>query len=827
MVAVTSQVKKFNSSIVQSAHAFKLITSGLYSDTVLAIVRENGTNAHDSHIRAGNYNPFEVILPTVSNPIFSVRDFGVGMSYEEITTRWLNFFESSKTHDDTQAGMFGLGSKCALTYCDAFNLTAWQNGEVCKFKVALSMAGNPFVEEVFRGPSKEPTGVLIEVPIKEDDLTDVYSAVGQVYTHFEVKPKLKFVGEVSSRHQQSIDEIQHMWEHPEEYFVTFPIDGVPGIEKISVGVLTKKSFYYESTMDFIVGGAPYEWSDPVRNRSELSGCYFAVYWEPGILELNPSREGLKIDSKKLVDVKSKVYLALANFFKKYNEVSDKRFQTVDGEGEFLAGLVDIGLPVPELFTTFTGMITPILDRVSRRFKNFPERLAQLSRGGSISERDDDADTELMGMLQKNLESFAAEKSSFEGKIPRVSVELMHDTCNARYSLKSGDGSFEMFKDVFKGMTSAALRFYGRFTGIRTSNISPSKRFNISSFYFRPKDIKLVLVLDDSCAGHLNQRLQNHLQSDRHCVIFDGSVPDQVLMFEWYSHLFGDLVTSVKSSELPKWTCQRKVKTSVELSETLIDKVFIYAKSGIRGRITRGELEECEYYINVPETLSSYSISTLPFGDVPSRSLDVDWNSFTDMLGDLKIPMSKVAIRKPGGKLPNYVASLETVRDIALKKFGKIPGVLPKLLATENADYASFLRTLELSMTKVFGNSTNFPTPEDLADYQKSCARLVEECHGDSLMSAVSGDHEYLSGLYSAVKSSSSIIRTQCPEDTRILCYFRFFSISPDEVEGFAEYRGVWLDRLKQFPYLKRTPFEVFLAPFIKSKTLQEVASVCN
>ena len=58
--------------------AFDIISSGIYKDKPLAIVRELCSNAQDSHSRAGTTRPFTVHVPTTIEPFWSVRDYGTG-----------------------------------------------------------------------------------------------------------------------------------------------------------------------------------------------------------------------------------------------------------------------------------------------------------------------------------------------------------------------------------------------------------------------------------------------------------------------------------------------------------------------------------------------------------------------------------------------------------------------------------------------------------------------------------------------------------------------------------------------------------------------------
>ena len=83
--------------IKNSATAFAILSSGLYSNKFKAILRELGCNAYDSHVEAGcPEKPFTVHLPTRVNPILSIRDYGTGLTHDQIMNLYTTYFESTK-----------------------------------------------------------------------------------------------------------------------------------------------------------------------------------------------------------------------------------------------------------------------------------------------------------------------------------------------------------------------------------------------------------------------------------------------------------------------------------------------------------------------------------------------------------------------------------------------------------------------------------------------------------------------------------------------------------------------------------------------------------
>ena len=91
-----SNVKSESTFNIQtSAHAFEILSSGLYTDAITAIVRELSCNAYDSHVAAGNQSkPFDIHIPSRMEPCFSIRDYGTGLSHEDIIGVYTTYFQS-------------------------------------------------------------------------------------------------------------------------------------------------------------------------------------------------------------------------------------------------------------------------------------------------------------------------------------------------------------------------------------------------------------------------------------------------------------------------------------------------------------------------------------------------------------------------------------------------------------------------------------------------------------------------------------------------------------------------------------------------------------
>lgn len=146
------------------AHIMSVLTD-LYSDPELAVIREYATNAIDSHIEAGIKRPIEISTPTGLSPFFKVKDFGTGLSVDDIVDIYSKYGASTKRDTDEQTGMLGLGCKSALTYTNQFTLIAIKNGTKVQVSVSRTDEGTGQMEIIDTKASNEPNGVEIIVPV--------------------------------------------------------------------------------------------------------------------------------------------------------------------------------------------------------------------------------------------------------------------------------------------------------------------------------------------------------------------------------------------------------------------------------------------------------------------------------------------------------------------------------------------------------------------------------------------------------------------------------------------------------------------------------------
>lgn len=179
-------------TIKASAKAFAILSSSLYSNPLGAMIRELSTNAYDAHVDAGiGDKPFNITLPTHIEPTFKIRDFGKGMSHEQIMSVYTTFFESTKTNSNDMVGCLGLGSKSPFGVADSFTVTTYYNGLKTIYSAFINDDRIPSIAKFAAFPTDDPNGIEIEVAIKSDDFYTFNKEVNNQLKYFKVKPVIE------------------------------------------------------------------------------------------------------------------------------------------------------------------------------------------------------------------------------------------------------------------------------------------------------------------------------------------------------------------------------------------------------------------------------------------------------------------------------------------------------------------------------------------------------------------------------------------------------------------------------------------------------------
>jgi hypothetical protein len=166
-------------------HIMAVLTD-LYSDPLLAIVREYSTNARDAHIAAGkDDDPIEVYTPTALSPSLRIIDHGVGLSADDIENIYSKYGASTKTHSNDFNGVLGLGCKSALTYTSQFTVVGTKDGVRTTVSVSRDEEGVGTMTVLDQVDVYDDDGVEIQIAIKQDDRHSLLEKAEEFFRYWE------------------------------------------------------------------------------------------------------------------------------------------------------------------------------------------------------------------------------------------------------------------------------------------------------------------------------------------------------------------------------------------------------------------------------------------------------------------------------------------------------------------------------------------------------------------------------------------------------------------------------------------------------------------
>jgi hypothetical protein len=165
-----------------------------YSNTRLAVVREISANALDANLEANETRPIEIKLPSSMNPTFSVRDFGGGLSQEDVFGLYSKYGKSTKRTSNNYIGAFGIGKFAPLSYGENFTCVSYHDGWKISYNVFVNEDDDTKIVKLHDEPSDDPSGLCIEVAIADEDINDFREVVQKFFKFFSDEEMPKFIG---------------------------------------------------------------------------------------------------------------------------------------------------------------------------------------------------------------------------------------------------------------------------------------------------------------------------------------------------------------------------------------------------------------------------------------------------------------------------------------------------------------------------------------------------------------------------------------------------------------------------------------------------------
>ena len=278
-------------TVKATGKAFEILSAGLYTDPVLAVIRELSCNARDAHVAYDEKHntthkatePFQIHLPNKAEPYFEVNDFGIGMSEEEVMTTFTTYFESTKDDSNDFIGAYGLGSKSPFAYADSFQVVSRWDGVKTTYSIFFDEERIPSIAKMGAFNTTEHNGVSVRVSVREQDFHQFGQKTSRILKYFKVPPDV-IGGSGTFRFEQLPDN---------------PIKGTDWFVDPSVN-------NYNAAFTAVMGDVPYKVNInqleellSIRTFNFIKTVRIVAYFEMDELSIPPSREEIRYSEKSI------------------------------------------------------------------------------------------------------------------------------------------------------------------------------------------------------------------------------------------------------------------------------------------------------------------------------------------------------------------------------------------------------------------------------------------------------------------------------------------------------------------------------------------------
>lgn len=244
-----SQVSMMDMDLDGMKQACQIFRDNIYTNKILAVVREWTSNAVDEHLKHGIDRHVEI---GIKDGRFFVRDFAQGLSDDGIRNVFGKYFRSTKSNSDQPIGGFGVGAKAGHCYNDTFYVTSHFQGTKTIYSCILggdeSGASIGQVVEMSKEPTNE-SGLHIEIEIAPNDHSDFITHCREM-VEFATLAKINFYAGLNFSTPDKVLIAE------QDGIKIFFIDGSPSLKNFTMGGVLYKTPQSFEGFDFLSGVTP-------------------------------------------------------------------------------------------------------------------------------------------------------------------------------------------------------------------------------------------------------------------------------------------------------------------------------------------------------------------------------------------------------------------------------------------------------------------------------------------------------------------------------------------------------------------------------------------
>ena len=291
----------------------EILRNRLYSHPIRTLVQEYICNGRDAEREAGNNGKIEITIPNRLNPVFKVRDYGVGIDPDRMGNIFVKYGASTKRDTNTQTGGFGIGAKSAWSYTDSFTIITYVDGIQRSYIAHTGVNNNGRLDHFDTCKTDKPNGTEIQVPVKPNDLDTFKNAVFRCIYFWDSGYKLHGITEVDYPKKNKTIKIMDGLEITQEYLPNYINNS------------------YRKEPIAIIDGIPYPIkvnNDALDQVNNLLKGQLLFFINNGVLEVSASRENIadgKASQDAITKLSDNYYTAISKYLKnRFSSAKDIR-----------------------------------------------------------------------------------------------------------------------------------------------------------------------------------------------------------------------------------------------------------------------------------------------------------------------------------------------------------------------------------------------------------------------------------------------------------------------------------------------------------------------
>jgi hypothetical protein len=257
-----------------------------YSNPLLATIREIVANALD----VTKNKEVSIQLPTKIEPNFIVRDYGCGLSEEDMLGLYTKYGKSTKRDSNNAIGGFGIGRFAPLSYTDSFIVRSVHKGHKHSYIIRVDEQDDTIVSQIESTKTQEADGIYVQVGIKNEDIQEFFKIFKKTLWYRQ-------------------NEIKLLNEHWGKKSMGVPQESNEAFDLYELNKYWEDKSHYGDSPYVLMGGIPYkvnpndDWfmfKGGVVYKAEIGE--FKLHHSRESLEYNPQvKEALKKASQKMFD----------------------------------------------------------------------------------------------------------------------------------------------------------------------------------------------------------------------------------------------------------------------------------------------------------------------------------------------------------------------------------------------------------------------------------------------------------------------------------------------------------------------------------------------